>query len=68
MAALINAASTGKLKATETPTYQPVKAPAEAYNQPDTPQKVRGALTCPPIYSNNAQGFIQMLKLFVNFL
>ncbi|XP_071341276.1 coiled-coil domain-containing protein 191 [Trachinotus anak] len=39
MAALINAASTGKLDATETPTYQPVMAPAEAPSQPETTEK-----------------------------
>ncbi|KAI3354817.1 hypothetical protein L3Q82_004623 [Scortum barcoo] len=39
MAALINAASTGKLKATETPTYQPIMAPPEASNQPETMEK-----------------------------
>ncbi|XP_073344994.1 coiled-coil domain-containing protein 191 [Pagrus major] len=39
MAALINAASTGKLKATETPTYQAVMAPPEASNQPENEEK-----------------------------
>ncbi|KAM9337595.1 coiled-coil domain-containing protein 191 [Symphorus nematophorus] len=39
MAALINAASTGKLKATETSTYQPVMAPPEASNQPENTEK-----------------------------
>lgn len=66
MAALINAASTGKLEATETPTYQPIMAPPEASNQPETAEKVRGALRNPHIISNNAQGFIQMLTLFIN--
>ncbi|XP_034717575.1 coiled-coil domain-containing protein 191 [Etheostoma cragini] len=36
MAALINAASTGKLKAPETPIDQPIMAPPEASNQPET--------------------------------
>lgn len=62
MAALINAASTGKLKATETPIYQPITAPPEASNQPETTEKVRG----PHISGNNAQGFSQMLALFIN--
>ena len=44
MAALINAASTGKLKATETSTCQPVMAPPEASNQPESTEKVGGAL------------------------
>ncbi|XP_051266401.1 coiled-coil domain-containing protein 191 [Dicentrarchus labrax] len=39
MSALINAASTGKLKATETPTYQPVTAPPEASYQPESTEK-----------------------------
>ncbi|XP_032360334.1 coiled-coil domain-containing protein 191 [Etheostoma spectabile] len=39
MAALINAASTGKLKATETPIDQPIMAPPEASNQPETTEK-----------------------------
>ncbi|XP_044031665.1 coiled-coil domain-containing protein 191 isoform X2 [Siniperca chuatsi] len=39
MAALINAASTGKLKATETQTYQPIMAPLEASNQPESMEK-----------------------------
>ncbi|XP_040921889.1 coiled-coil domain-containing protein 191 [Toxotes jaculatrix] len=39
MAALISAASTGKLKATETPAYQPIMAPAGASNQPETTDK-----------------------------
>ncbi|XP_028424747.1 coiled-coil domain-containing protein 191 [Perca flavescens] len=39
MAALINAASTGKLKATETPIYQPIMAQPEASNQPETTKK-----------------------------
>ncbi|XP_062297496.1 coiled-coil domain-containing protein 191 [Scomber scombrus] len=39
MAALINAASTGKLKATETPVHQPVMAPPEASNQPESADK-----------------------------
>lgn len=55
MAALINAVSTGKLKATETPNYQPVMAAPEASNQPETTEKVRGSLTNPHISSNNAQ-------------
>lgn len=53
MAALINAVSTSKLKATETPIYQPVMAPPEAFNQPQTTEKVRG--TNPHISSNTAQ-------------
>ncbi|XP_059182763.1 coiled-coil domain-containing protein 191 [Centropristis striata] len=36
MAALINAASTGKLKAAETTTYQPIMAPPEASTQPQS--------------------------------
>lgn len=55
MAALINAVSTSKLKATETPIYQPVMAPPEAFNQPETTEKVRGSLTNPHISSNTAQ-------------
>uniref|UniRef100_A0A671W6S0 Coiled-coil domain containing 191 n=1 Tax=Sparus aurata TaxID=8175 RepID=A0A671W6S0_SPAAU len=39
MAALINAASTGKLNVTETPTYQAVMAPPEASNQPENEEK-----------------------------
>uniref|UniRef100_UPI0037E8119B coiled-coil domain-containing protein 191 n=1 Tax=Semicossyphus pulcher TaxID=241346 RepID=UPI0037E8119B len=40
MAALINAASTGKLKATETQTYQPIMAPPEAApTQTETAEK-----------------------------
>nr|XP_046227086.1 coiled-coil domain-containing protein 191 isoform X2 [Scatophagus argus] len=39
MAALINAASTGKLKAPETPTYQPVMAPPETSHQTETTEK-----------------------------
>ncbi|XP_008301868.1 coiled-coil domain-containing protein 191 [Stegastes partitus] len=39
MAALISAASTGKLKATETPTYQLYMAPPEAPSQPETTEK-----------------------------
>uniref|UniRef100_A0A3B4URV1 Coiled-coil domain containing 191 n=1 Tax=Seriola dumerili TaxID=41447 RepID=A0A3B4URV1_SERDU len=39
MAALINVASTGKLKATETPASQPVMAPPEASDQPETTEK-----------------------------
>ncbi|XP_022050771.2 coiled-coil domain-containing protein 191 [Acanthochromis polyacanthus] len=39
MAALISAASTGKLKATETPNYQLNMAPPEAPNQPETTEK-----------------------------
>uniref|UniRef100_A0A8C9ZDP4 Coiled-coil domain containing 191 n=1 Tax=Sander lucioperca TaxID=283035 RepID=A0A8C9ZDP4_SANLU len=40
MAALINAASTGKLKATETPIYQPIMTPAGAVAQPTQPWQV----------------------------
>lgn len=54
MAALINAASTGKLKATETTTYQPKLGPPEASDQPETTVKVSGALTNPHVISNNA--------------
>lgn len=43
MAALINAASTGKLNVTETPTSQAVMAPPEAPNQPENEEKVRDA-------------------------
>ncbi|XP_044195571.1 coiled-coil domain-containing protein 191 [Thunnus albacares] len=39
MAALINAASTGKLKATETPAHQSIMAPPEASNQPKNADK-----------------------------
>ncbi|XP_041817683.1 coiled-coil domain-containing protein 191 [Chelmon rostratus] len=39
MAALINAASTGKLKATETLPDQPEMAPPEASNQPENTEK-----------------------------
>ncbi|KAM6908466.1 coiled-coil domain-containing protein 191 [Lycodopsis pacificus] len=39
MAALINAASTGKLMSTETPTFQAIMAPPEASNPPETPEK-----------------------------
>ncbi|XP_049421074.1 coiled-coil domain-containing protein 191 [Epinephelus fuscoguttatus] len=39
MAALINAATTGKLKPRETQTYQPIMAPPEASNQPETKRK-----------------------------
>uniref|UniRef100_UPI003AAB573F coiled-coil domain-containing protein 191 n=1 Tax=Centroberyx gerrardi TaxID=166262 RepID=UPI003AAB573F len=41
MAALINAASTGKLKATETTAHKALMAPPEASDQPDT-DKLRG--------------------------
>lgn len=44
MAALISAASTGKLSATATPTSQPTMTSPEASNQPETTEKVRGAL------------------------
>uniref|UniRef100_A0A3B5AHZ8 Coiled-coil domain containing 191 n=1 Tax=Stegastes partitus TaxID=144197 RepID=A0A3B5AHZ8_9TELE len=57
MAALISAASTGKLKATETPTYQLYMAPPEAPSQPETTEKVRGALTTPYIISNSKHQF-----------
>lgn len=60
MAALINAATTGKLKPRETQTYQPIMAPPEASNQPETKRKVRGALTYLHLISNNAKGLIQM--------
>ncbi|XP_035813965.2 coiled-coil domain-containing protein 191 isoform X2 [Amphiprion ocellaris] len=39
MAALISAASTGKIKATETPNYQLNMAPPEAPSQPETTDK-----------------------------
>ncbi|XP_036934665.1 coiled-coil domain-containing protein 191 isoform X1 [Acanthopagrus latus] len=39
MAALINAASTGKLNVTETPIHQGVMAPPEASNQPENEEK-----------------------------
>ncbi|XP_070709128.1 coiled-coil domain-containing protein 191 [Pempheris klunzingeri] len=39
MAALINAASTGRLKAIETPNYDPIMGPPEASNQPETTEK-----------------------------
>ncbi|XP_068588435.1 coiled-coil domain-containing protein 191 [Cebidichthys violaceus] len=39
MAALINAASTGKLMSTETQTFQAIMAPPEASNPPETPEK-----------------------------
>uniref|UniRef100_A0A3Q3KD43 Coiled-coil domain containing 191 n=1 Tax=Monopterus albus TaxID=43700 RepID=A0A3Q3KD43_MONAL len=45
MAALINAASTGKLQARETPPCRPITAPPEACNLPKTTEKVRGSLT-----------------------
>lgn len=56
MAALINAASTGKLNITETPTYQAVMAPPEASNQPENEEKVRDATV--------HKGLIEMLSLF----
>ncbi|XP_056290370.1 coiled-coil domain-containing protein 191 isoform X2 [Pseudoliparis swirei] len=40
MAALINAASTGKLMSTETQTLPAIMAPAEATNPPEAPEKV----------------------------
>lgn len=55
MAALINAVSTGHLKATETPNYQPVMAAPEASNQPETTEKVRSSLTNPRINNSDAQ-------------
>ncbi|XP_054478854.1 coiled-coil domain-containing protein 191 [Anoplopoma fimbria] len=39
MAALINAASTGKLKSADNPTFQAIMAPPEASNPPETPVK-----------------------------
>ncbi|XP_039979331.1 coiled-coil domain-containing protein 191-like, partial [Xiphias gladius] len=39
MTALIHSASTGKRNATEIPAYQPVMAPPEASNQPETMEK-----------------------------
>ncbi|GAA6214973.1 coiled-coil domain-containing protein 191 isoform X1 [Lates japonicus] len=39
MAALINAASTGKLKTAATPAYQPIMVPPEASNQPETTER-----------------------------
>ncbi|XP_045923228.1 coiled-coil domain-containing protein 191 [Micropterus dolomieu] len=39
MTALISAAATGTLKATETPTYQPIMTPPEAPNQPENTEK-----------------------------
>lgn len=63
MAALINAASTGKLKTTETPAHQPVMATTEASNQPESADKVRGALSNSHIVSNNAQRFMQCFLL-----
>lgn len=50
MAALISAASAGKLKATESPAYRTIMAPLEAPNQ--TTEKVR--LTNPHVISNGA--------------
>lgn len=44
MAALINAASRGKLVATEPPRIQAI-IPSEASDPPETPEKVRGAHT-----------------------
>lgn len=58
MTALISAAATGTLKATETPTYQPIMTPPEAPNQPENTEKVSGA---PRIGRNNAQGLIKMV-------
>ncbi|KAM3860699.1 coiled-coil domain-containing protein 191 [Diretmus argenteus] len=55
MAALISAASTGKLKATETTAYQEIMAPLEAPNRRETAEKVRGALTNPNTVGNEAQ-------------
>uniref|UniRef100_I3K997 Coiled-coil domain containing 191 n=1 Tax=Oreochromis niloticus TaxID=8128 RepID=I3K997_ORENI len=51
MAALISAASAGKLKATESPAYRTIMAPLEAPNQ--TTEKVR--LTNPHVISLNIQ-------------
>lgn len=56
MAALINAASTGKLMSAETQTLPAIMAPAEATNPPEAPEKVRGALTNPHFINNNAKG------------
>ena len=53
MAALINAASTGKLKATEITTYAPKTAPPEASNQSETKKKVRVELPFPKIIKKN---------------
>lgn len=61
MAALINAALTGNLQATETPVSQPIMAPPEAPKLTEAAGKVRGACTNPHIISNNAQGLIQIL-------
>ncbi|XP_034415898.1 coiled-coil domain-containing protein 191 isoform X2 [Cyclopterus lumpus] len=55
MAALINAASTGKLMSTETPTFQAIMAPVEATNPPEAPEKVGGALTNPHVINYNAK-------------
>jgi len=41
MAALINAASTGKLKAKESPTFQPIMEPQAEHKQPGITEKVR---------------------------
>uniref|UniRef100_A0A3Q1ECV2 Coiled-coil domain containing 191 n=1 Tax=Acanthochromis polyacanthus TaxID=80966 RepID=A0A3Q1ECV2_9TELE len=58
MAALISAASTGKLKATETPNYQLNMAPPEAPNQPETTEKVRGELATPHVISSSDQPLV----------
>lgn len=66
MAALINAASTGKLKATETQTCQPIMAAPEASaNQSETTGKVRGALSNCQIVSNNAEEIIEIPSLLM---
>ncbi|GLD54744.1 coiled-coil domain-containing protein 191 isoform X1 [Lates japonicus] len=59
MAALINAASTGKLKTAATPAYQPIMVPPEASNQPETTEREghyrSGTLTLTPAREEEKQ-------------
>lgn len=61
MAALINAASTGKLKTTQTSAHQPVMAPPDA-NQPENADKVRDSLSKYHIISTDANAFCPPVK------
>jgi len=45
MTALLSAASTGKLMATETPADQPIRVPPVPPNESETTAEVRGPLT-----------------------
>ncbi|XP_056155840.1 coiled-coil domain-containing protein 191 [Lampris incognitus] len=66
MAALINSASTGKLKATETKAYSAIMASPETPDQPETTDVERSTLKNPTIISKDAQAGFYLLPMFDN--